>query len=174
MLHARRDKARGALPRLAWQGWALHSSAVRREHLCFGKRTPPAWPARQSAPGSRPRRRPMSRSKRGAWWRWRGRTGEAVIPVSNSAVGTQRKSPVLKGLLKLPPACRDAASGTLWITHSPSAVQVCHFLQLRTTRKIESYIFKMITALNTKTLYRMWGKRLKQDSSGKKKTKTLL
>lgn len=37
-----------------------------------------------------------------------GRRGE-VIPVSNPAAGTQRKSPVLKGLPKVPPACRSSS-----------------------------------------------------------------
>lgn len=74
-----------------------------------------------------------------------GGGGEAAIPVSNPAAGTQRRSPVLKGLpnsLRLSVSIRDAPDYTLAVS-GPR-------VPLSADTEIESYMFKMITALDTK------------------------
>lgn len=69
---------------------------------------------------------------------------EAVIPVSNPAAGTQR-SPVLKGLPKLPPpVVQHPGRSGLHARRSGPRVP------LSADTEIESYVLKVITALNTK------------------------
>lgn len=57
----------------------------------------------------------------------RGRGGNPCI---KSSRGDTKEKSSSEGFIETPSACRSA-SGMLWITHSPSAVHGCHFLQLR-------------------------------------------
>lgn len=57
----------------------------------------------------------------------RGRGGNPCI---ESSRGDTKQKSSSEGFTETPCACRSA-SRMLWITHSPSAVQGCHFLQLR-------------------------------------------